>query len=641
MLFDNLGNRDGFIKIKALPPIVDSFPKRLLRQCLVFTLLSFLVSCTSMQKGKTSTPFSTGDEDRPGIALVEKRTNSVSTSTPNSASFYHAILGLQYEEDREFEPTAENDQRALDEYLAALEHDPNALFLLKKVAILHNRLGNQTNALFYAEKARDLYPENGDALILLGDLYLASGETDKGLQIYQHTLEIDPAKRETYFKMAGIYADRKDLDSAEAMIQKGIKTGPPSALAFFYLGRLRLEKGDVSEGLSYFEKALALDPYFEAAHLAIATVFERQKKPQAAIDVYRHVIHRINPRNHQAITRLVQLLVRKKSFDEALDLLERLKENDPSNLDIALQTTLVHVEQKNYAEAIQSLMPVVEAKNDDVRLHIYLATLYEENSEFERAIETYHRVLSRHPEEYDAHIRLGYLYFYRLKNIDDALIQGNYAKRIDPQRVEAYLFTGLVLHDAKRYDDAVAVFTEAIEKKPLLPDLHFHLGATFDKLNRFDEMVRHMKKTIDLDASHANALNYLGYTYADKGIELDQAITLINRALAVRPNDGYFIDSLAWAYYKQGRLKDAIELLEKAASAIPDDPIIHEHLGEVYLKDNHTELAKKAWERSLELNPENDPLISRYKGAGFGTPLLKKSIQKIKTIPSKISQEGL
>lgn len=623
------------------PPFANKGPAHLRWGLCFLPLLSLLISCTTIQKSKVGSLTSSKNNIVSSKSLTERRTRDTATSSPSSASYYHAMRGLQYEEDRTLFPSEEIDRRALNEYLSALEHDSKAIFLLKKIAILHSRLGNQTEALFYAKKARSLYPTNGEALLLLGDLYMASGNAEQGLQIYRDALAIHPDLRDAYFKIAGIYADRQDLVSAEEMLRKGIEVGPPSALAYFYLGQLRVEKENLAEGLQFFEEALSLDPYFEPAHLGIAAIFERQKQPQAAISVYRHVIHRINPRNHQALTRLVQLLIRSKSFDEALVLLDRLLEGDPQNLDIALQKTLVYVEEKAYAKAIQTLLPVVESKKEDVRLHLYLATLYEENNEIEKAISAYQALLDRHPKAFDARIRLGYLYFYRLKNIDDALIQGNQAKQIDPQRVESYLFTGLVLHDSKRYDDAVTVFLEGIEKKPLLPDLHFHLGATFDKLNRFDEMVQQMEQAIDLDADHANALNYLGYTYADKGILLDKAIELINRALVVRPNDGYFIDSLAWAYYKQGRVKDAIGLLQKAVSTIPDDPIIHEHLGEVYLKDNRNELAKEAWERSLELNPENSELMLRFKDAGFGSPHIRESVQKIKSIPSASLQEAL
>ncbi|MFQ5641504.1 MAG: tetratricopeptide repeat protein, partial [bacterium] len=333
--------------------------------------------------------------------------------------------------------------------------------------------------------------------------------------------------------------------------------------------------------------------------------------------------------------------IRTKAYDEALVLLDRLSEEDPSNLDISLQKTHVLVEKKAFSDAIQMLLPVVEAKPKDVRLKIYLASLYEENREVDHALAVYQGVLDQDPNVYDARIRLGYLYFYRFKNIDEALIQGELAKQLDPQRVESYLFTGLVLHDSERFEEAVEAFLEGLEMRPSLPDLHFHLGATFDKMNRFDDMVFEMEKAITLDAEHANALNYLGYTYADKGIELDKAIDLIKRALAVRPDDGYFIDSLGWAYYKKGMLQDAIDLLQKAVMSVPDDPVIHEHLGEVYLKNNRIELARKAWERSLELDPENNQLMLRYKEAGFGSPSHEKSLQKIKNPPPEVSSEAL
>ncbi|MFQ5950065.1 MAG: tetratricopeptide repeat protein, partial [Nitrospiria bacterium] len=221
------------------------------------------------------------------------------------------------------------------------------------------------------------------------------------------------------------------------------------------------------------------------------------------------------------------------------------------------------------------------------------------------------------------------------------LSQGESAREIDPKREESYLFKGLVLFDAERYEEAVSVFKDGIEVKPMVPDLHFHLGAAYDKLGRFDDLVREMEKTIDLDSNHANALNYLGYTYAEKGIRLSEAIDLVNRALAVRPDDGYFIDSLGWAYYKKGMIGDALAMLQKAVLLVPDDPVIHEHLGEVYLGENKVDLARKAWVQSLQLNPDNMELISRFKEAGFGTPDLDGLIQKTTNIPQARSHETL
>ncbi len=602
-----------------------------IRYLLPFSLLGLLVSCTTIQKEAVSAAGQQTSE-----IPTQEHARQEDQAVPSPMAYFHVMRGLQFEEERAVGTAQESDRLALAEYLTALKHDPKSVFLLKRIAVLHSRLGHKKDALLYAETARRLYPRNGEVFLLVGDLHIASGNAQKGLYFYEQSIQLAPENKEAYLKIAGVYADKRDFKTAEKMVKKGLNSGEPTPMAYYYLGRLVVERGKLEEGIDYFRQALILNPYFEPAHLSIAAILERQKKEQEAIKVYKNVLKRINPRNQQAITRLIQLLIRTRSLDEAINLLDLLSAENPSNLDIPLQKAHVLVQKKDFGEAIKVLLPVLKATPEDRRLQIYLATLYEENNELDQAVAAYQSILELNPDAYDVRIRLGYLYFYRLKNISDALVQGKFAKEIDPKRAESYLFTGLVLHDAERYEDAVDSFLDGIEVKPSLPNLHFHLGAALDKLNQFDEMVQAMRKTIELDAKHANALNYLGYTYADKGIELDQAVDLIRRALVIRPNDGYFIDSLAWAYYKKGMLQDALDLLQKAVLSIPDDPTIHEHLGEVHLRSNQSELARKAWERSLALNPENDDLIARFKAAGFGTPETKGIPKRINGIPSLI-----
>jgi Tfp pilus assembly protein PilF len=109
-----------------------------------------------------------------------------------------------------------------------------------------------------------------------------------------------------------------------------------------------------------------------------------------------------------------------------------------------------------------------------------------------------------------------------------------------------------------------------------------------------------MRKVISLDPKHSNALNYLGYTYADLGKNLDEAERLILEALKHKPNDGYITDSLGWVYYKKGEYEKALEYLQKAIGIVPDDPIMLEHLGDAYLKLNDKTNALKFYKKSLK-----------------------------------------
>ena len=125
--------------------------------------------------------------------------------------------------------------------------------------------------------------------------------------------------------------------------------------------------------------------------------------------------------------------------------------------------------------------------------------------------------------------------------------------------------------------------------------MHLILGRALDKLNRFEDVVvGEMEEVIRLDPKHANALNYLGYSYADRGVKLPEAVDLIRKALEVKPDDGYYLDSLGWAYYKLGRPDEALSELQRAATFVSDDAVIHEHLGDVYFQKNMKAEAKKS-----------------------------------------------
>ena len=128
----------------------------------------------------------------------------------------------------------------------------------------------------------------------------------------------------------------------------------------------------------------------------------------------------------------------------------------------------------------------------------------------------------------------------------------------------------------------------------------------FEKTKRFDEMVACLKKTIEINPEHADALNYLGYSYADKGINLEEAGALIKKALELKPDSGYIMDSLGWVYYKQGKNSEALDLLLKAAQKVNDDPVVMEHIGDVYNSMGMKEKAREYWQKSVDTHAKSE-----------------------------------
>jgi Flp pilus assembly protein TadD len=139
-----------------------------------------------------------------------------------------------------------------------------------------------------------------------------------------------------------------------------------------------------------------------------------------------------------------------------------------------------------------------------------------------------------------------------------------------------------------------------------------------------------MEIALQLDPHHADTLNYLGYSYAERGIKIDQALSLTKQAVALKPENGYYVDSLGWAFFKSGLLTEALAEIKRAVALVGDDPVIFEHLGDIYAKQQRMSEAREAWLHSLELDPSNVKLIERFRELGMGDPTLEERIQQAK-----------
>ncbi|MEE9165556.1 MAG: tetratricopeptide repeat protein, partial [Nitrospinota bacterium] len=133
-------------------------------------------------------------------------------------------------------------------------------------------------------------------------------------------------------------------------------------------------------------------------------------------------------------------------------------------------------------------------------------------------------------------------------------------------------------------------------------DYHFNLGAAYERLKQYDETIAEMEKVLEINPDHSNAHNFIGYLYADMDINLKEAEEHLNEAMALEPENGYFLDSLGWIYYKKGMFRKALAKIQKAIKLVPEDPTIYLHLGEIYFSLKNYKEAETALEKSFELN---------------------------------------
>src|SRR3989338_2182084 len=161
------------------------------------------------------------------------------------------------------------------------------------------------------------------------------------------------------------------------------------------------------------------------------------------------------------------------------------------------------------------------------------------------------------------------------------------------------------------YAEAVEAMKDAVRIKPDDAEVLFTLGMLYDDAREEALAMDAMQKVLVLDPGHANALNYIGYTFAEKGIRLDEAEAYIKKALEIRPESGHILDSLGWVYYKKGNFDRAVAELEKAIKYLPKDPIVMENPGDAYWKRSSKDKALISYETAAALDPGNSEIKNK------------------------------
>lgn len=230
------------------------------------------------------------------------------------------------------------------------------------------------------------------------------------------------------------------------------------------------------------------------------------------------------------------------------------------------------------------------------------AGLLERLGQYDQAIAAYRRV-SRDDPAFAA-AEMGRAEALRSAGRDDAAIEVmQQLSELQPDNPAIHTALGDALRQLERYEEAATAYDAAIAQfdSPAEPQwvVYFARAIAYERTDRWDEAEADFRTALELNPKQPQVLNYLGYSYVEMGENLDEALTMIEEAVAARPDSGYITDSLGWAYYRLGRFQEAVEPMEKAVSLVPVDPVINDHLGDVYWAVGRKLEARFQWSRAL------------------------------------------
>ena len=429
----------------------------------------------------------------------------------------------------------------------------------------------------------------------------------------RRAIEIDPEKPMPYYLLGQImiarYANARNRDKwgdIVATFQKVVeldpdhygfeRSGRPFS-AYYYLGEISEQMGDHQSAANAFKELIRIMPYQPTFYLRLGSLYDQLDNKQEAITTYERAV-KINRNVWRAYHALWQLYV--EQFDRLYE--ENQPEAAAENLHKAIYS---------YSE-LRRLAPAANHEhNSDLLAHLRtrLGSVYIDLRRENEAIAVLEQVLQTDPDNIDANCWIGIAY-QELKNFEKSAFYLKKAIVQAPERV-AHLYFLL-----EKYEEVIVILGQVLEADPNHVEANYWMGSAYQALERFERAESYLRKTISLSPDHAKAHNALGYLLAEHGMNLDEAVTLIRKALKKSPANGAYLDSLGWAYFKQGKINDALKQLEKAVLYMPDSVEIQDHLAEVYLKKGRKKEAVAAWQKAIQLSPDNTAILEKLKKHG-------------------------
>lgn len=547
-------------------------------------------------------------------------------------------------------------QKAIAEAEDLLKQNPNNLNARRILARIYSRMigGDQPNgngrvntemlrqAVEQYKKIIEVDPKDEESLSMLARLYRGSQEKDLAEQTYRKLLALDPNSEDALTGLAAVYADRGDLPGAIQLLKKAVEK-EPNPRTLVTLAEFYETLKDYSHAADALKQAIPMAQENEALLTALGRDLFAAGRTDEAIESYTELA-KANPKEVEYQIRLTELYTRKKQFAQARAALARAKALNVSPEIRAEEADILDAEERT-PEAItfmQGLLSETKRENySDMEKQMRLGLL-ERTAQLQRkakrapdAVATYKQI-----SDLDAALssRVDLLVvetyaegrdYKQAKAVSDLAIRKFPADRAlllqnaditsEIGQVDAavkelnalpnaasdrsvQLAIAQFYERAKRFNDEKRVLDQLEsqskndgEKTPLV----FMRGAMYERMKNYDEAEKEFRKVLTADPDSAQALNYLGYMLADRGVRLDEAQKMIAKAVEIDPENGAYLDSLGWVYFKQGQLDKAVENLRHALDRAGDDPAIHDHLGDTYSKQGKVKEAIQQWEAAI------------------------------------------
>ncbi|MGA7158293.1 MAG: tetratricopeptide repeat protein [Acidobacteriaceae bacterium] len=639
-------------------------------------------------------------------------TTPASSSAPASTqpadhaeSYYHYGLAKLYEDQAVASGRQDDATQAIEQYKLALDADPNSRILQDGVANLYFRLGRIREAVAAAQDQIAKHPDDLDAHLLLGRVYLRAlgdGQAPQSTEMlqaaikeYETIVQLKPNNLENRLLLGQLYGLNHDSVKAEDEFKAAQKIDPTNEDVVLDIARQYSEQGDLTRA----SKVIAAVPDSDRTarmDFALAALYDELKRPKDAAAAYQAALQQ-DPGNTDAERGLAAALTASGQMEAAAKVNAEILQSDPQDAQALIREGEIQRQKGEFEQALTTFKKAEAqiSNGNDPELMYNEALVYDGLGQFDDSLKAVKQLLAitATPDgKYAGDARQNRAALLQLLgsvarqagDTDEAIgayqqmdsLGGDYAARATDSEVDTYreahewakalqasaaaakamptdhdvqLTYSLQLADAGKLDEAqklaLAQLTGTADDREVYFDLaemdvrakkwkdashafdqastlatkpddkvilYYYRGDAALREKLYDEAELDFRKGLAIDPDNASIENDLGYMYADRGIKLDEAIAMLKKAVDSDPQNYAFLDSLAWAYYKQGQYAMAEDYERKASQRMPNDPTLLDHLGEIEAKNGKLQQAVDDWRKSLQdyassLGPDADP----------------------------------
>lgn len=513
-------------------------------------------------------------------------------------------------------------------FTRALTYDKNNPDIYKNLSITYRRKKEFDKAIESAAKSVSIDTGDSDAKILLGNVYFETGKYDEAIETYRQALDGAPNNPRLLYNLASALMMKGDEFAAMEYFKKAAaadRIGEVAHRSYSRLGVMYTERKEFAEAEKYLKEAVAIRPNDALNRYNLGIAYLRQNKKEEAIEELAKA-EALGESNAAVLENIGEAYFSMKQYDRSLEVYNRVKKTGERNVKILARIAEIYYEKGELDSAYEMYrkITVLEPATENARVaYLNMGNILDDANRFDEAVEAYRKALAISPKDHTVYYNLGIAYRHAEKP-ELAVAAWKKAAELDPNDSRPAVAIADYYYERGYYDLAETEYRTIVARWPNIQEPHFKMGTMYYKRGNFDYALNAYNRVIELEPNsdlgrRALINKAILISKTETGDEgLDKAMSLIQKAILMKPEDPEALFALGIIYMKKEMYDNATDTFYQVVKSAADNRLVadaYNNIGKCYFKKKQYKKALQAFTRGIEEDPESEELRLNRKAA--------------------------